>query len=113
MNAPELPGRLFSIGQVLTLTSSNIEAQQMFCSYGDLLDVLGYLLSDVPMAEDIPAAIEQCRPAVRRAHPSLAHLTPPAPLAPDTEVLTWLSAMAAAHGEQLMLRPIIPPTGEA
>ncbi len=106
MTAPASEGRLFDLGQVLTLACSDTDAQQLFCSYAELLDVLGYMLADVPMADDIPDAIERCRPVVLEQHPDLAGTAPPLPLASDTEVLTWLADQAAEHGTKLALRPL-------
>lgn len=99
-------GRLFTLGQVLTLACANTQAQQMFCSYAELLDVLGYMLDDVPLAERIPEAIEECRPTVHAAHPDLALVHPPAVDAPDIEVLAWIAAQEREHGPELLLRPV-------
>ena len=99
-------GRMFSLGQVLTLACANTEARQIFCSYAELLDVLGYMLNDVPLDDDIPAAIERCRPAVHRAHPDLAHLHPPKVGEPDTNVLAFIAAQEREHGRELWLRPL-------
>ncbi|WP_319456910.1 MULTISPECIES: hypothetical protein [unclassified Mycobacterium] len=104
MTAPT--GRLFKLGQVLTIACADAEAQQVFCTYGELLDVLGYLLDDVPLADDMAAAIEQCRGYVHRWHPDLAAVAAPALNAPDTTVLAWLAAQEAEHGPELLLRPI-------
>ncbi len=49
--APPPAARMFTAGQVLTVACANTDAHQMFCSYADLLDVLGFLLNDVPMAD--------------------------------------------------------------
>uniref|UniRef100_A0AAU8GQU0 Minor tail protein n=1 Tax=Mycobacterium phage JustASigh TaxID=3158894 RepID=A0AAU8GQU0_9CAUD len=98
--------RSFTIGQVLTLACARTDEQQSFCSYGDLLDVLGYMLGDVPAADDIPDAIEQCRPAVRQAYPELAAEIPPPLNAPDTAVLSWLSHQERQYGGELTLAPL-------
>ena len=99
-------GHPFSLGQVLTLACANIEAHQMFCPYGDLLAVLGFMLSDVPLAEQLPAAIERCRPEVHRQHPNLIAVQPPAVNSPDTAVLSWLAAQEREHGTELALTPL-------
>lgn len=96
--------RSFSIGQVLTLAIP--PAEQVFCSYTDLLDVLGYMLNDVPAASDIDDAIDLCRPAVQAAYPELAAADPPAPDASDTAVLAWLSEQETRHGAELTLTPL-------
>lgn len=98
--------RSFSIGQVLTLACAHTDMQQSFCSYGDLLDVLGFMLGDVPAADDIPDAIDRCRPAVQAAYPELAAEDPPAPGASDTAVLAWLSQQERQHGAELTLTPL-------
>lgn len=100
------PGRLFTLGQVLTLACGNTEAQQMFCSYAELLDVLGFMLNDVPLAEAIPDAIEQCRPAVLLQRPELAHVEPPRITAPDAAVLAFLADHERDLGATLTLTPI-------
>lgn len=108
MTAEPLPaGRVFGLGQVLTLACSNTAAQQLFCSYAELLEVLAFMLADIPLAADIPAAIERCRPGVLADHPELAGLKPPAPLAPDTEVLTWLDRQEQRHGRELLLHSAV------
>lgn len=102
-------GRPFSIGQVLTLACGNTEAQQVFCTYGELLEVLGYMLADVPLAEDIPAAIQRSRAAVHSQYPRLALLQPPSVTASDTAVLAWIAAQEREHGPTLALEPIEVP----
>ena len=103
MTAPE---RAFSIGQVLSIACSDTEAHQLFCPYGDILDVLGYMLSDVPGADDLPDAIEECRPAVLEAFPALGEIAPPAPDAPDVAVLAWIGMQEQEHGSAFPL-PVI------
>jgi hypothetical protein len=103
---PDAPARTFTAGQVLTLACSNAQAQQLFCSYGDLLEVLGYMLGDIPLAEEIPDAVERCRPAVLAEHPALANVGPPAVLAADTAVLTWLTHQETEHGTEFVLHPV-------
>lgn len=98
--------RSFSIGQVLTLACAHTDMQQSFCSYGDLLDVLGFMLGDVPAADDIPDAIDRCRPAVQLAHPALVAEIPPPLNASDTAVLSWISHQERQHGSELTLTPL-------
>lgn len=102
--------RSFTLGQVLSVAVGDTDAHQLFCSWGEFLDVVGYLLSDVPLVEDMPREVaERARPAVLEQHPDLAGVTPPAVLASDTEVLAWLAEQEAAHGERLTLTPIGDP----
>ncbi|ORA24929.1 hypothetical protein [Mycobacterium aquaticum] len=98
--------RPFTIGQVLTLACASTEADQMFCSYGDLLAVVGFMLSDVPLADHLPAAIERCRPEVLKQHPDLMVVQPPTVNATDTAVLSWLAAQERVHGTELSLTPL-------
>ena len=104
--APPPAARSFTIGQVLTVACANTEAHQMFCSYAELVDVLGFLLNDVPMADELADAIEQCRPHVVLAYPDFGHVHPPALDASDTAVLAWIAAQEREHGAELALRPI-------
>lgn len=96
--------RKFTVGQVMTVLVGDPE--RIFCSYGELLDVLGWLLQDVPMTDQMGSAIEFCRGSVRAQHPELvAYIAPPAD-AGDTHVLTWLADIADKHGNLLELNPL-------
>lgn len=110
--------RTFTVGQVLTIAVGDLDAHQLFCPYAEFLDIVGYLLADVPSLDGDPNAdppippmvevVEQrCRPAVLDQHPELATVDPPAVLASNTAVLSWLAAQEAAHGERLALRPVV------
>jgi hypothetical protein len=101
--------RTFSIGQVLTLAVADADANQQFCSLGELYEVTGYMLGDVPMAANLAHAITtRCRPAVLAQYPDLAAAGPPPPAAPDVRVLAWLAEAEARYGPRLVLRPAVP-----
>jgi hypothetical protein len=102
--------RTFTIGQVLSIAVGNAEAHQIFCSWGEYLDIVGYLLSDVPLLEELPDRVDdEAQPAVIDQYPGLAGVEPPPVLASNTEVLAWLAEQEEAHGERLTLRPIGDP----
>lgn len=109
MTAPaeDPTNRAFTIGQVLTVARGDLAAHQLFCSYGEFLDIVGYLLDDVPLVEDMPATVaEKARPAVLAQHPQLAAVPPPPLTASDTAILSWLVEQEKRYGERLTLRPI-------
>lgn len=117
VSADDPTERTFTIGQVLSVARGNLAANQIFCTWGEFLDVVGYLLNDVPSLGGDPSAeppippmsevvAQRARPAVLEQHPTLAGVKAPAVLASDTEVLAWLVEQERKHGERLMLRPV-------
>ena len=104
---PEDPTeRTFTIGQVLSVAVGDLDAHQLFCAWGEFLEVVGYLLDDVPLLEDMPAAVaERARPTVLAQHPELAKVKPPPVLASNTDVLSWLAGQEREHGARLHLEP--------
>lgn len=107
MTAPT--ARKFTVGQVMTVLVGS--AERVFCSWGEVLDVLGWLLQDVPLVDEVDAAIEEARPSVARQHPDLVYTAPPAK-ASDSHVLAWLADIEAAHGALLELAPVVEEAGE-
>ena len=96
--------RKFTVGQVMTVLAGSSE--RTFCSWGEVLDVLGWLLQDVPLADEVDSAIEACRPAVAAQHPALVAYTAPPPRASDTYVLEWLGSIELDHGREYELDPM-------
>lgn len=96
-----LAPRLFPLGAVLTLTAGSLE--RPLCSLSDLYAVLGFLLADIPAADDLDAAITACRPIVLAQHPDLEPVIAPGPAAPDAAVLAWLADREAQFGAVLEL----------
>jgi hypothetical protein len=93
--------REFPVGAVLTLTCGSID--RPFCGLRDLYTILGYLLADVPAADDMADAITRCRPLVLTQHPDLGAVSAPPVDAPDTVVLAWLAAQESRFGTTLVL----------
>lgn len=98
--------RKFSAGQVMTVLVGS--ADRVFCSWGALLDVLGWLLQDVPLADRIGEAIERARDGVQRQHPDLvAEQAPPAG-ASDSAVLQWLAEIEERFGDDYREFELVP-----
>lgn len=102
MSAPNV--RKFTVGQVMTVLAG--DAERVFCSWGEVLDVLGWLLQDVPMAEELGEAIAEARPGVARQHPGLVAYSAPPVGASDSHVLGWLADIEASHAPLLELVPV-------
>lgn len=100
--------RDFPLGAVLTVTAGSLE--RPLCSLSDLYAILGFLLADVPAADELDAAITACRPAVLTQHPQLAAVTAPPAATPDAAVLTWLADRETQFGPTLTLTPIADRT---
>jgi hypothetical protein len=98
--------RKFTVGQVMTVLAGG-SGVRVFCSWGETLDVLGWLLQDVPLAEKIVPAIEAARPGVAEQHPELAKVKAPPARASDTTVLKWLADLSEEHGNLLELVPVV------
>lgn len=96
-----LAPRTFGLGAVLTVTAGSYE--RPLCPLGDLYAILGFLLADVPAADDLAAAITVCRPIVLAQHPELEPVTAPGPDTPDAAVLAWLADREAQFGSSLTL----------
>lgn len=94
----------FTAGQVMTVLVGS--SDRLFCTWGQLLDVLGWLLQDVPMADEVDAAIEEARPSVQTQHPALVAYTAPPVGASDSHVLEWLAAIELDHGLEFALAPV-------
>lgn len=109
MSAPNV--RTFTVGQVMTVLVGSVLADRVFCSWGELLDVLGWLLQDVPMADEVDGAIDECRPYVEDLYPDLATVDPPSADASDTHVLGWLADLSRRHGNLLELTPVVEVEG--
>lgn len=108
--AEDPTNRTFTIGQVLTVACGNLAAHQLFCAWAEYIDVVRYLLNDVPLLEDMPTEVaDRARPAVLAQHPALAGVQPPPVLATDTTILSWLAEQERAYGERLALRPVAAP----
>lgn len=118
--------REFTLGQVLTLACADTPITRHFCSWGEFLQVVGYLLGDVPSIDGdpgdpgadppvapIPSLAEEvatrARPAVLAQYPDLATVDRPAVSAPDVTVLAWLADLETTYGPRLTLRPIESP----
>lgn len=99
-----MSARTFTAGQVMTVLAGG--ADRVFCSYGELLDVVGWLRQDVPASGSWGAAIAECRAHVEAVYPGLAELEAPPAGASDAEVLSWLAAIEAEHGAAFELAPI-------
>lgn len=96
--------RAFPIGSVLMLAVGSEE--RPLCPIGDLYDVLGHMLGDVPGAGDVDEFIDRCRPAVAAQHPQMAKLTPPDVDAPDEDVLAWIKEQSIKFGKAVELDSI-------
>jgi hypothetical protein len=103
MTAPA--ARAFSAGQVMTVLVGS--ADRAFCTWGQLLDVLGWLLQDVPLADRVDAAIERARDGVQRQHPDLVAYTAPPAGASDSHLLGWLADIENRHGFEFELAPVV------
>lgn len=108
MTAPNV--RKFTVGQAMSVLVGS--ERRVFCTWGELLDVLGWLLQDVPMVDEIDDAIAVARPAVAEQHPALAAYAAPPEGASDTHVLGWLVDLSERHGNLLELAPVAEPTAE-
>lgn len=92
---------LFPLGAVLTVTSGSVD--RPLCSLGDLYSVLGFLRRDVPGADELQTAIDECRPLVLDQHPGLADVVAPPADTADVVVLAWLADREAQFGAVLEL----------
>lgn len=93
--------RKFTVGQVMTVLVGGDD--RVFCSWGELLDVLGHVLQDVPLADEVAAAIDAARPHVQVQHPALLAFVAPPVGASDAHVLAWLADIEERHGALLEL----------
>lgn len=107
MTAPQ--ARSFSAGQVMTVLVGSSE--RPFCTWGQLLDVLGWLLQDVPLADRVDAAIERARDGAARQHPDLVAYTAPPAGASDAHLLGWLADIEERHGDELREFELVPLVG--
>lgn len=103
MTAPNV--RKFTVGQVMTVLAGS--ADRVFCTWGEVLDVLGWLLQDVPLVDDVAEAIAAARPGVARQHPDLGAYTAPPARASDAHVLSWLADIEASHAPLIELAPVV------
>jgi len=103
MTAPQ--ARPFSAGQVMTVLAGSSE--RAFCTGGQLLDVLGWLLQDMPAHDQIDGAIERARGGVQRQHPDLVPYVAPPEDASDSHVLGWLADIENRHGFEFELVPVV------
>lgn len=111
MTAPAT--RKFTAGQVMTVLVGS--ADRPFCSWGYLLDVLGWLLQDVPAHDRIDGAIERARGGVQLQHPDLVSVQAPAEGASDSTVLAWLADVEERFGDEFRefeLAPVVEAPAE-
>lgn len=101
------PHNMFPLGAVLTITCGS--ADRIFCTYGEILHILGFMLSDVPSPADTQAYIDAARPAVLAEHPELGVIRAPSVGAPDAVVLAWLHQQEQNHGATMTLTPLVTP----
>lgn len=100
--------RRFSAGQVMTVLVGS--ADRPFCTWGQLLDVLGWLLQDVPAHDRVDAAIDYCRSSVQAKHPDLVGVQAPPAGASDAHLLGWLADIEERFGgpdRSFELAPIV------
>lgn len=102
------PARAFTAGQIMTVLVGSVD--RVFCPWGELLDTLGWLLQDAPMAAEVDDAIISCRSAVQDQHPDLVAYTAPPAGASDAHVLAWLAGIERRHGREFALVPVVDAT---
>lgn len=72
---------------------------------GGIYNILNYMTSDNLYTHQLPRAAGECAPELLRQHPALADVKPPV-LSGQTEVKTWVAAMAKVHGKMLPVQPL-------
>lgn len=69
-----------------------------FCTLGNLYRILKTLDGEVPLADEIDAAVERVRPALAAQFPELAAITPPGIDADEQTILAWIADVERDHG---------------
>lgn len=105
----------FDLGDVLSITTGCLLSPS---GMGGIYKILNYMTGDNLYTHQLMRAEAECRPELLRQHPALADVKTPA-LSGQTEVETWVAAMAKIHGETLPVQPLpdgvhayIDPIGE-
>lgn len=98
-----LNANVFPIGAALTVAYGS--DTRFFATLGNVYRVLGYLTGDVPAADSIGTAIEQCREWVTNQLPTELRTVdpPPADTGNETADIVWLVGIVNKYGLNITL----------
>lgn len=94
--------RVFSLGQVLTITTGKMLCRQ---GVGGIYEILNYMTNDNLFTHQLPRAINECAPYLLKQFPQLAGVDA-SPVKDEVSLERWLADVMARFGETLEVEPI-------
>jgi hypothetical protein len=96
-------GRMFDLGDVLSVTTGKLVAPRHIDA---MYDLLGFMTGDTLWTHQLPRACDECAPELLRQHPQLAQVQPPSEFRDADHVWSWLAAQKRIHGDQVSVAPL-------
>jgi hypothetical protein len=96
-------GKLFHIGDILSITTDRLVSPTLMDGVGN---ILRYMTDDDIYTHQIPRAFKECKPYLLAAYPQLQGVEVPE-LTKET-LPAWLSEQVALFGERLEVEPLPP-----
>lgn len=93
----------FSLGDVLTVATGRLLTRK---GVSGMYEILNFMTGDDLYTHQIPRALEECGPHMRRQHPQIASIEVPEALEGQEEVWSWLDSQEAVHGDIFCVTPI-------
>lgn len=98
-----LPENMFPIGAALTIVYGGPD--RYFATLGNVYRVLGYLTGEVPLADDIPDAMQRCRYHVENQLPTDMRIIDPPPIDTGDNIadIAWIGGIVNKYGPYIRL----------
>lgn len=93
----------FSLGDVLTVATGRLLTRR---GMSGVYDILNFMTGDDLYTHQIPRALEECGPHMRRQHPQVVLIEVPEVLESQENVWSWLASQEAVHGDSFCVTPI-------
>lgn len=92
--------RLFSLGQILSITTD------IFCTpnFGDVYEILNYMTGDSAYTHQLKRFADECRPYLLEQHPFLSEIT--AEMVEGSDCLNKVKQLEITYGALHAVRPI-------
>lgn len=96
-------GKIFELGDVLTITTGRLVARR---GMDAVYDILNYMTDDELYTHQLPRAGRECSPYLLRQFPQLAQIRVPKEFDDKEDVFAWLYVKELEYGNSFDVEPI-------